>query len=838
MPTLKGRVEFKDKVTMPADSFEEYVNFTSGNASFIGMRFYSGGIDYLGSSVNYHLPYNHIDGGFWSNGGLYQTVDFGEIEQTVSQKFYDWVDNNTKKPLAVTIAYNDINIAEMSAGQSATLVCADKTMVSDVTVVSSDVGAACLLFGDVVAYISGVKTAKYLCKDKSPIRDIIVLAEPKPSEGLEIVERGSSSKYGDLKGRGTCTDADVVIPPLSPNGYRITMQSSTGVGAFTGDTDLISVFIPYSVTAIGSGSGLGHSGVFQGCTYLKKVQFSKHSKLHSIWERTFKDCINLESISLPKSLERIISNAFEGCTKLIQQENGVHYVDKWVQGADESATSISLRSNTVGMIDNTFGSHANLVSANLTSEITRIANSAFSGCEKLENVIIPDTVKNIGEYAFSGCTSLSTITLPEGLTSLGYRAFYECTNLACHIVIPDAITLIDGDTFAYSGITGVTFPNGLKKIGDEAFEACLNLTDLIFPNGIEEIGSSAFSRCSSLTSVEIPGSIETLGYYVFSSCPNLERVVINKGVTSIGDDMFASCTGLKSVGLTGSGASVEIPDSVTSIDSWAFSNCTNLVTVKMPNSVAKINQYAFQGCTSLASIEIPDNVISLGDYVLSGCSSLTSITIPAKVTSIGASAFNNCSGLTSIAIPNSVTKIGAGAFVGCANLNSISVDSGNSSYKDINGNLYTDDGTTLMQYAMGKADTSFTIPNGVTSIGDSALRTCKNLTSVAIPDSVTSIGIYAFAGCSSLASIIIPDGVTSIKNQTFANCPSLTSVVIPASVTNIEVGAFFNCSNLASIKYRGTEEQWNAITKGNAWDVYENNGYQPINYTMTYNYAG
>ena len=95
--------------------------------------------------------------------------------------------------------------------------------------------------------------------------------------------------------------------------------------------------------------------------------------------------------------------------------------------------------------------------------------------------------------------------------------------------------------------------------------------------------------------------------------------------------------------------------------------------------------------------------------------------------------------------------------------------------------------------------TSVTIPEGVTSIGDSAFCGCRSLTSVTLPESVTSIGNYAFEGCSSLTSVTIPEGVTSIGSSAFIDCQSLTSVTIPESVTSIGSSAFSSCVSLTSV---------------------------------------
>ena len=120
----------------------------------------------------------------------------------------------------------------------------------------------------------------------------------------------------------------------------------------------------------------------------------------------------------------------------------------------------------------------------------------------------------------------------------------------------------------------------------------------------------------------------------------------------------------------------------------------------------------------------------------------------------------------------------------------------------------------------------------VTEIGEAAFAFCDSLTSVAIPNSVTSIGDSAFRNCDGLTSVVIPDSVTLIGSYAFSNCRSLTSVVIGNSVTSIGDYAFYFCLDLMSIKYRGTEEQWKAITKGSYWASFIGSN------TITYNYQG
>ena len=217
------------------------------------------------------------------------------------------------------------------------------------------------------------------------------------------------------------------------------------------------------------------------------------------------------------------------------------------------------------------------------------------------------------------------------------------------------------------------------------------------------------------------------------------------------------------------------------------------------------------------------DVKTIADFAFGFCTSLTEVTIPDSVKTIGDEAFARCTSLTEVTIPVSVQSIGYIAFADCTSLTEIIVDAGNTNYSsDINGVLFNKYKTDLIQYPVGNTSNTYTLPDSVETIGDSAFlgctslgsvdlpagvttigklafECCTSLGSVDLPAGVTTIGRWAFQGCSSLASVIIPEGVTTIEPKTFSGCIKLGSIELPAGVTTIGRGAFEVCTSLASI---------------------------------------
>lgn len=265
--------------------------------------------------------------------------------------------------------------------------------------------------------------------------------------------------------------------------------------------------------------------------------------------------------------------------------------------------------------------------------------------------------------------------------------------------------------------------------------------------------------------------------------------------------------------------SVTIPNSVTSIKGQAFYGCSSLVSIVIPNSVTKIGYTAFYSCSSLASVTIPEGVTTIEEMTFCNCFGLTSITIPESVTTIGNYAFTYCKSLTSITIPESVTAIGTGAFQGCYSLTRF-----NGKFASSDGRCLIIDGT-LNSFAPAER-TSYTIPEGVITIGKSAFLYCSSLTSVAIPNSLMTIRDSAFKNCTSLTSVTIPENVTVIGEDAFNGCSSLTAVYCkPTTVPSLHSSsAFSNNASGRKIYVPASDDDSiiNAYKSANLWKDYAN----------------
>lgn len=253
--------------------------------------------------------------------------------------------------------------------------------------------------------------------------------------------------------------------------------------------------------------------------------------------------------------------------------------------------------------------------------------------------------------------------------------------------------------------------------------------------------------------VVIPGNIThgeksykvtSIAYNAFKDCINLTSVIIGENINKFSNDIFSDCTALKEIIVSDNNPQY------LSVDGILF-NKDKTELIIFPN--AKSGTYT-----------IPNSVISIHNRAFYGCTKLTSITIPEGITSIYQEAFYGCVGLTSINIPNSITMLSDQVFRGCTNLKKFVVSNDNPRYSAIDGVLYNKNKTKLLSYPNAKSFT-YTVPDGITSIGDYAFSDCIGLTSITIPNSVIEIGNSILSGCRNLQKLSLPFIGSSIKLQ-------------------------------------------------------------------------
>ncbi len=531
---------------------------------------------------------------------------------------------------------------------------------------------------------------------------------------------------------------------------------------------------------------------------------------------------DLISVKIANSVTRIGVDAFKGCTALIQEENGVYYVDKWVVGRTLPAyvnDHLTLRADTVGIAEEALMGCGSLHTITIPDSVRYIGSAAFKYCLDLEAVYItdleawctiefaspdanplyyahnlylnnepmtdltiPDGMEVIRNAAFYGCTTLKRVTIPNGVTAVGESAFCACTGITSVTIGKDVASIGDHAFEDCGSLTGIEFAEDgtLVSIGDYAFHDCRSLPSVTIPDGVESIGEHAFWRCDGLTSITIPASVTSIGIRAFVECSSIERVYVNdlaawcaiQFADVVANPLFYS----DSLYINGALATeLIIPNGVTSIGNFAFYGYTTLEKVTLPDGVTSIGDSAFYNCRNLPSIKIPDSVTSIGERAFVHCYELASVTGCNGLTSIGNSAFSFCEALTSINLPDCLRSIGDSAFYNCSMLENV------------------------------------TLGSNLTTIGVFAFCGCESITSISIPASVTSIGESAFYGCSMLENVTLGSNLTTIGASAFRGCESITSISIPASVTSIGEKAFSDCSSLTYTiydngKYLGNSE--------------------------------
>ena len=410
--------------------------------------------------------------------------------------------------------------------------------------------------------------------------------------------------------------------------------------AFQNCTSLSSISIPYGVTSIGMWA-------FSGCTNLTSLEIP--NSVNYIGYYAFQDCTSLSSVTIPNSVTYIGWGAFGGCSGLtsiyLEEGNTVYDSRDNCNAIIETATN-TLVQGTVNTI--------------IPNSVTSIGDYAFSGQTGLTTITIPSSVTTIGLQAFAGCSTLVDIKIPSSVTSIGSSAFrntgwynsqpdgllyldgwllgYKTNKPSGELIIEEGIKGIANGAFSYcSNLTSVILPNGITNIGPDTFSNCTGLTSVTLPNSLTTIGSYAFSYCSALKDIQIPNSVTTIVGGAFSGCSALKDIKIPSSVTTIGSYAFHNTGWYNSQ-----------PKGLLYLDEWLIGYkekipSTDLVIEEGTKGIAS---EAFYNCSYagkyITTAQIPSSMISIGTRAFSGCNYLKSVKIYApRLNTYGKEAFDN-----------------------------------------------------------------------------------------------------------------------------------------------------------------------------------------------------
>lgn len=367
---------------------------------------------------------------------------------------------------------------------------------------------------------------------------------------------------------------------------------------------------------------------------------------------------SLRSVSIPSSVTTLSEDFIVACSSARVEDGGVYYLGQFAVGLSGSQSQISLRDDTVA-----------------------IMQGAFENGGSITSLTVPDSVEYISRGVLSGCTSLQTLSLPYlgssssdssnaylgylfGATSYGGNLSYVPSSLASVTVRAGYV----GD-YAFSGLTylrEVVLPQNMTYVSAHLFDGCTSLSQAVIPSGVSSIGDNAFNGCSSLGEITIPQSVTGIGQHAFSGC---RAEIVWEGtpqISSIGSYAFAGYLGTE----------LSIPSSVTSISRNALNGCSNLNTLTVPFVGSGDGSYSHFGYIFGASdYSYNSNYVpsSLSTVIITGGSE------------IAANAFYNCRYITSIVIPSTVYSIGSNAFYGCNSLGYVFYAGEESAWNGISG---------------------------------------------------------------------------------------------------------------------------------------------------------
>ena len=416
--------------------------------------------------------------------------------------------------------------------------------------------------------------------------------------------------------------------------------------------------------------------------------------------------------------------------------------------------------------------------------------------------------------------------------------------------------IVENTDFVFSLLPDGTYEVSLHKSNTSEV---IEIPDSHDGKPVTAIGINGFANSETVKEIIVPDSINTIKFRSFANCPNLTRVFIGKGVEKFEKSLTAFGVMSDSTSLNGYFAGSDKVDGSFVVSGSVGANLNTSDKVAAFSISMSADGDAFVGCTGLVSIEVDADNPSFtsidGNLYSKDAETLikyapgkkeTSFIIPESVKRLDQNAFANSATLEEVTIPAGFAGVSssdssdksdnpfATAFPGCVKLTEIKIDPKNDKYTAIDGNVYSKDGETFVYYAVGKTETSFTIPGGVKAIGDSAFSAgLSDVYATSVKYDTTTNDTSFSGGVDSafvsnaatpqnalkLTEIIIPEGVVSIGAFAFAGCADLANLSIPSSIEYISADALSACKKLNytvkdGLKYLGNKDNPYLVAAG------------------------
>ena len=421
------------------------------------------------------------------------------------------------------------------------------------------------------------------------------------------------------------------------------------------------------------------------------------------------------------------------------------------------------------------------------------------------------------------CWLLGVMIFLAGTEVSEAASAYSCGESVTWRIDQDGVLTISGtgDMYSYTEQTApwglgsckkVIIEDGVTSIGSWAFSQCISMRSIEIPESVTKIGDYAFNRCYYLKSISLPDSICEIGANPFRACTALEEIIVSSDhpVLSYGNGMLSSIPDHRLVCRLPADSSFEcvLPEGTQVIGDYAFYDCDKLHRLMIPEGVTTIGDWAFCGCGVLGSVDFPGSLMTIGDFAFDGCKNLFSARFSEGLESIGTAAFACCWLLKEFDLPDSLTDRGGHPFDDCRVLSVFHVSDDHPVYGILDGILYSKTDMKMIFSLAGNESETFTVPEGITIIGERAFSNCRTIRKIILPESLLWIEREAFWVCDRTEEIefseglmvidekafcemvrlkeaILPEGLVSIGDQAFRECTALEKVVIPGSVTSI-----------------------------------------------------